>query len=164
MPAPQPDAATGQEWLAAQGVATPAAVLAQAAGAPLAALALADPTWQAERGWWLDALAKPSALSPFVLAARIEGAPKDERRGRLEALVDWLYAWSADLLRVAVGGAASRNPDYSAALQRLARLVAPIALIRYHRSLLRQRALLAHPLQPRLVAETLLLGYRDLFR
>ncbi len=30
--------------------------------------------------------------------------------------------------------------------------------------LLRQRALVAHPLQPRLVAETMLIGYRDLFR
>ena len=164
MPAPQPDLAHGQQWLEAQGVAAPAAVLAQAAGAPLAALALADTGWQAERAWWLDAFAKPKSLSAVTLAARIEGAPKDERRDRLEALVDWLYAWSADLARVVAGGAATRNPDYAVALERLAPLVAPMPLIRYHRSLLRQRALLAHPLQPRLVAETLLLGYRDLFR
>jgi DNA polymerase-3 subunit delta' len=162
--APFPDVATGERWLATHHVAAPAAALAQAAGAPLAALDLADPGWQAERTWWLDALAKPKALSPVALAARIESAPKDERRDRLEALVAWLYAWSADLARVRAGGAATRNPDYAAALARLAPLVAPIPLIRYHRSLLRQRALLAHPLQPRLVAETLLLGYRDLFR
>jgi DNA polymerase-3 subunit delta' len=164
MAAPRPDGTAGQAWLAAAGAASPAAVLAQAAGAPLAALALASPAWQAERAWWLDAFAKPNVLSPFTLASRIENAPKDERRGRLEALVDWLYAWSADLARVVAGGVASRNPDYAAALQRLAPLVAPIPLIRYYRSLLQQRALLAHPLQPRLVAETLLLGYRDLFR
>jgi hypothetical protein len=41
--------------------------------------------------------------------------------------------------------------------------VAPIALFRYHHSLLRQRAMQAQPLQPRLVAETLLLDYRALF-
>ena len=42
--------------------------------------------------------------------------------------------------------------------------VAPPALFRYHRSLLQQRTLLQHPLQPRLVAESLLLDYRSLFR
>ena len=42
--------------------------------------------------------------------------------------------------------------------------VAPIPLFRYHRTLLRERALVAHPLQPRLVAEALLIGYRELFR
>jgi DNA polymerase-3 subunit delta' len=164
MAAPRPDAESGARWLAAQGVAAPAVALAQAAGAPLVALALAQPDWQAERSWWLDAFAKPKALSPVALAARIEAAPKEERRDRLAALIDWLHIWSADLARVAAGGAPLRNPDYASAFARLAPLVAPIPLIRYHRSLLRQRALVAHPLQPRLVAETLLLGYRDLFR
>jgi hypothetical protein len=41
--------------------------------------------------------------------------------------------------------------------------VAKVALFRYHRSLLGQRALLAHPLSVRLVAEALLIEYRALF-
>jgi hypothetical protein len=41
--------------------------------------------------------------------------------------------------------------------------VAGIALFRYHRGVLAQRMLLAHPLQPRLVAEALLTDYRALF-
>jgi hypothetical protein len=41
--------------------------------------------------------------------------------------------------------------------------VARIALCRYHRSVLFQRAWIAHPLQPRLVAEALLTEYRALF-
>ena len=45
----------------------------------------------------------------------------------------------------------------------IAPAVAKPALFRYHRSLAEQRALVTHPLQPRLVAEALLLGYRDLF-
>jgi hypothetical protein len=36
-------------------------------------------------------------------------------------------------------------------------------LFRYYRTLLQQRSLLAHPLQPRLVAEALLFEYRTLF-
>ena len=49
------------------------------------------------------------------------------------------------------------------ALAALATRVAPVPLFRYYQSLLQQRALLAHPLQPRLVAEALLIDYRDLF-
>jgi hypothetical protein len=49
------------------------------------------------------------------------------------------------------------------ALRALAASVAPLRLFRYHRELLRQRGLLAHPLSPRLVAEALLIEYRALF-
>ncbi len=163
-PAPRADRGAALAWLAAQGVVDAEAALAQAAGAPLAALALADPDWQEERGLWLKAFAQPRALSPVALAARIESAGKDERRERLGLAIDWLLAWTGDLGRVAAGGAPARNPDFAPALAALAPAVAPIPLFRYHRSLLRQRALLAHPLQPRLVVEALLIGYRELFR
>jgi DNA polymerase III subunit delta' len=162
--APLPEPELARRWLAAQGVEKAEFVLAQAGGAPIAALALADPAWQAERELWLSALAKPKGLSPLALAARLEAAPKDERKQRLELVIDWLSAWTADLARVASGIAPARNPDFAAALGTLAGAVAPVPLFRYHRSLLRQRMLVAHPLQPRLVAEALLLRYRDLFR
>jgi DNA polymerase-3 subunit delta' len=77
--------------------------------------------------------------------------------------VEWLIAWTADLARVAAGDTVRLNPDAAASLERLAPRVAPVALFRYHRSLLQQRALQAHPLQPRLVAEAILLDYRALF-
>lgn len=163
MPAPVPDAASAQAWLSNRGVTAPDVVLAQAGGAPLSALAIADPQWQNERAQWLQALSNPKGLSPVALAARLDAAPKDERKDRLAQMIDWLAGWTADLARVASGGAAARNPDFASALGALARVVAPIPLFRYHRSLLRQRVLVAHPLQPRLVVETLLIGYRDLF-
>ena len=161
--APLPAPAEARIWLAAQGVALPDLALAQAAGAPLSALAHADPGVQAERRHWLAALALPTRLSAPVLAARIDAGAKDERKARLARALDWLIGWTADLARVAVGDAARQNPDAEEPLLRLAAQVAPVALFRYHRSLLRQRALLAHPLQPRLVAEALLLDYRALF-
>ncbi len=150
-------------WLAAQGVAAPDLALAQAAGAPMEALARADPAVQAERRAWLAALGQPERLSVPALAARIDAGGKDERKARLAHALEWLIGWTADLARVAAGDAARQNPDSAAALQGLAAQVAPIALFRYHRSLLRQRAMLAHPLQPRLVAEAVLLDYRELF-
>ncbi len=165
-PAPRVERSSALAWLGAQGVAEAdaACVLAQAAGAPFVALALADPAWQQERALWLRAFARPRGLSPVTLAARVEVAGKDGRRERLALGLDWLLAWTADLGRVAAGGAPVRNPDFAPALAALAPAVAPIPLFRYHQSLLRQRALLAHPLQPRLVAEALLIDYRNLFR
>ena len=90
------------------------------------------------------------------------GGAKDERKERLALAIDWLLAWTSDLARVAAGGAPRRNPDFAAALEALAP--------RWRRS--RCFAIIArsaaagarHPsAQPRLVAESLLLGYRELF-
>jgi len=163
VPLPPPDAATAASWLRGQGAANAEALLAQADGAPLRALALADPGYQAERAAWLSALSQPRSLSPLLLSARIDAAPRDERRARLAAVIDWLLAWSADLAAAAAGGQPVRNVDFADRIGALGRSVARISLFRYHRSLLDQRALLSHPLQPRLVAEALLIDYRALF-
>jgi DNA polymerase-3 subunit delta' len=160
---PTPDAQQALAWLEGQGVAAPSSLLAQAGGAPLLALTLAQPALQSERRAWLDALAHPRALSPLALSARIEAAPRDERKSRLGLAIDWLTGWSTDLARVAAGGAAARNTDYAMHLDRLAPAVARVPLSRYHRSLLEARARLSHPLAPRLVAEALLIDYRALF-
>ena len=161
--APRPSADEAKAWLDAQGVPDPELALAQAGGAPLAAFAHADPGVREERRAWVAALSDPDRLSVTILAARIDAAGKEERRARLAWVVDWLIAWTADLARVGAGGAARQNPDAARALSVLASRVAPVPLFRYHRSLLRQRALVAHPLVPRLVAEALLIDYRGLF-
>lgn len=161
LPLPPRDEAL--RWLAEHGIADPAAVLAQAGGAPLAALRIADPARQAERAVWLTALASPRRLLPAMLAARIDQAPREERKDRLGDALDWLLDWTADLARIAAGGMARRNPDHAAALGALAPKVARVGLSRYHRSLLRQRVLVTHPLAPRLVAAATLVEYRALF-
>jgi DNA polymerase-3 subunit delta' len=163
LPVPLPPAEIAREWLAAQGVAEPELALAQAGGAPLIALERSDTATQAERRVWLGALAEPQRLPLLALAARVEAGGRDERKARLALAVDWVLAWTADLARVAAGGAPSANPDFARPLALLAGRVAPVALFRYHRSMLRQRSLLAHPLQPRAVAEALLVDYRALF-
>ncbi|MDH5286531.1 MAG: DNA polymerase III subunit delta' [Betaproteobacteria bacterium] len=163
LPVPRPATDVAVGWLAGQGAADPATLLAQAAGAPLVALELADPALQAERAVWLAALAQPRAFSPAALAARIDLGGREERRERLAAAIDWLLAWTADLARVRAGGEARLNPDHAQALAANAASVARISLFRYYSQLLGQRTLLAHPLQPRFVAEALLVDYRALF-
>ena len=98
------------------------------------------------------------------MGARIDAAPRETRKDRLAAAIDWLLDWCGDLGAVQAGGAVRRNGDYAAALTALGKAVAPVRLFRYHRSLLHQRAQIAHPLQPRLVAEALLFDYLELFR
>jgi DNA polymerase-3 subunit delta' len=161
IPVPVPETAAAVAWLEAQGVRHAGVELAHAGGAPYRALAqtpLAE-----ERARWIAALASPGTLATAALAARIEAAPKEARKELLGAVFEWLLGWSADLARVAAGGAPRHNPEAAAELPALARRVARVALSRYHRSLLRQREWLAHPLTPRLVAESLLIDYRKLF-
>ena len=161
--APIPETVAARNWLAGQGIANAERLLAQAHGAPLAALALASADYQHERRAWLTALSTPRALAVTSLGARVDAGPREGRRERLAAVLDWLAAWCADLARVQAGGAPRANADFGVQLTALASSVAALPLFRYHRRLLQQRALLAHPLQPRLVAEALLIDYRALF-
>jgi DNA polymerase-3 subunit delta' len=161
--APRPAPEEARAWLAAHGLADADRLLAQAGNAPLRAWALADSDFQAERRAWLGALAAPRDLGVATLGARIDAVPREARKDRLAAVIDWLIGWCADLARVRVGGTALANGDFDTALRKLSRSVATPALFLYHRSLLTQRTLVAHPLQPRLVAEALLIDYRALF-
>ncbi|MEP6657760.1 MAG: DNA polymerase III subunit delta' [Betaproteobacteria bacterium] len=163
MAAPFPPAAAARDWLLAQGVKAPETVLAQAGGAPLAALRLADQAVQTERQVWLAALAAPFTLPVLAVASRILAGGREDRRARLAQAIDWLLYWTGDLARVIAGASPQRNPDFDASLRTLAPQVAPLSLFRYHRMLLLQRGQVAHPLVPHLVAEALLIGYRTLF-
>ena len=163
MAAPEPDAEAASAWLAAKGVSEPRLLLAQAGGAPLLALTLADSVVQRERELLLDELGEPQRMEPVALGARIDSYGKDERKARLGDVLYWLSTWVADLAVTKSGGAPRFHPDRREALALLAARVAPLKLFRYYRTLLQQRALLGHPLQPRLVAEALLVEYRALF-
>jgi DNA polymerase III subunit delta' len=163
LPVPEPDVASAVAWLRTQGVADADRVLAQAGGAPLLALELADPLLQREFASLLAELARPERLSPVAIGARLEAAAKDERKPLLAAAVHSLLTWTADLASVVSGAPPRFHPQARDALAALATRVARVPLFRYYQSLLRQRELLTHPLQPRLVAEALLIDYRDLF-
>ena len=161
--APEPDAAAASAWLEAQGAPNASLLLAQAGGAPLLALTFADAAVQRERELLLDALARPERLRPVLLGARLEAFPKEERKVQLAAVVYWLQTWIADLAASSSGGTPRFNPDRRDVLRRLGQKVARLKLFRYYGTLLQQRALLGHPLQPRLVVEALLFEYLALF-
>ena len=148
-----PDAAQCLEWLSAQGVADAAARLAEAGGAPLAALNAATlDEFSAERSELLDALSA-GRFDPLIAAERCEKAGN-------ERVALWLMRWVADLIVVAGGSGVPRfHPMRHDALRSGAARINARALHGYQRRLVVARRTAGHPLNARLFAEELLIDY-----
>lgn len=149
---PLPPAAQAIAWLEEQGIAQAAAALAAAGGAPLLARDLAAPEEAEFRRRVLAELARPSGADPLQFAAGID-------RGAIERLVFWLQTWVQDLVRVRLAGAPRHHRDFAQALAARARASDLDALFALDRELAAARRLASHPLNPRLVAEHLLMAY-----
>ncbi|KVN01846.1 MULTISPECIES: DNA polymerase III subunit delta' [unclassified Burkholderia] len=154
MTVPAPD--TAAAWLAAQNVADANALLAEAGGAPLAALALASDENRPLRDWALAQLAAGAACDPFACGETLQKLP-------VPVVLGWLQRWLYDLLAERAAGAPRYFPAQRAALARCAAAVDANAFARFLKTVTRQRAVENHPLSARLVFEELFLGYRELF-
>lgn len=126
---PPPQEASGLAWLQGQGLGGPDALVALrlAGGAPLAALAFADPARLSQRG---------EAFEGF-LGVRLGSADPvrvAETWGKLEVglLLPWLMGWLQDLARLQVGQSEPRlaNPDRRPELTRLSLGLSPILIHR----------------------------------
>lgn len=151
-PAPQ----EAQAWLTQQGVADPAGLLAEAGGAPLAALALSQDDNRALRDWTLGQLAAGAACDAFACGETLQKLP-------VPLVLGWLQRWVYDLLAERTAGRPRYYPQSATALARCAANLDAPALARYLKSVTRQRAVENHPLNARLVFEELFLGYREMF-
>lgn len=139
------------EWLKEQGVANPAAALAAAADAPLAALDSAQ--LEAPLKAFLQRLQDPG-FDPLELA---------QACGTLEPgiVVGWLQRWTYDLIEYKTAGSIRYFPDFSTSLQAVSRATNLFMLLELQRKLAQARALAQHPLNPRLYFESLFLDYRS---
>ncbi|MEZ5652046.1 MAG: DNA polymerase III subunit delta' [Burkholderiaceae bacterium] len=153
-----PSTAEARAWMLAQPDVADDAVdrALAAAGAPLHALSGVEPARDAAHRSVLAAIAGlPDTALPAVVDA-IAGVPE----------IDWtdlLQRWVNDLARVKAGSDARYFPQHRDRLERLAGRLPWQALIAQHDRLLEARAWRDHPLNPRLVCESLLLQYRDAF-
>ena len=152
LPLPIPDTAAALAWLRAEGVEEPEAALASAGGAPLLAQRLAAPEEAQFRRRLLSELARPGGADALQFAAGVD-------RGAVERLVYWLQTWVQDLVRVRLAGRARHHGAFAAALEARARASDLEALFALDRELAEARRLAAHPLNPRLLAEHLLMAY-----
>lgn len=154
MPMPAPQAA--RDWLKAQGVAKPDAALAQAGYAPLAALQLAqEADGDAEHDSFVREIGQPAKLDALALAERLQ---------RIEPaqFIHWLQQWCYDLASARLAGVIRYHSEDGTQIRSLAGKIPPLALAAFQKELLTARREALHPLNPRLLFESLLLAYQQM--
>ena len=142
-------------WLREQGVVEAELCLAQVGYAPLQALSLNDPDYQAQRKGFLDQLRRPQAMDIVTLA---ESSLKLD----LAEVFSWLHKWIYDLLSAKLSGTIRYQLDYQPDLHALSKHVKLSVLLAYQRELLAAQRVLQHPLNTQLLLEQLLLSYSKL--
>jgi DNA polymerase-3 subunit delta' len=147
-----PPRAAAIAWLAEQGIAGAEAALAAAGGAPLLARDLAAPQEAELRKRLLVELARPGGADALQFSAGMD-------RAGVERFLYWMQTWVHDLVRLRLAGEPRHHVDQVAALKSRAKDADLEALFALDRELAVARRLASHPLNPRLVAEHLLMSY-----
>jgi DNA polymerase-3 subunit delta' len=149
---PMPEAKEALAWLRSQDVDEAEVALAAAGGAPLLARDLAVPEEAELRKRLVAELSKPSGADVLSFAAAID-------RPRVERFVYWMQTWVNDLMLVRLAGAPRHHVGCASVLAARAKSMDVEALFDLDRELAEARRLAAHPLNPRLLAEHLLVAY-----
>jgi DNA polymerase III subunit delta' len=160
-PLATPEPAAARRWLVEQGIEggdkQAAQTLAEAGGAPLAALAIArDAEHATLRRFTLGQLAAGAGCDAFACGETLQ-------KTAVPLVLGWMQRWLYDLSAQQNAGRPRYFPDAGKALERCANAVEPTALATFWRTVVNQRAVENHPLNTRLVFESLFAGYRKLF-
>jgi DNA polymerase-3 subunit delta' len=148
---PAPDRAAALGWLRQQGVKNPEICLASAGYAPLAALEFSHGDYLDLHGSFIQQVSARD-LNPVALADRMQ-------KTDMAIVVSWLQKWSYDLMSFRITGEIRYHLDRMEAIKSLAHGIDPRQLGVYLRSLNEAQQLAAHPLNPRLFLEDLLISY-----
>jgi len=77
-------------------------------------------------------------------------------------VIAWLQKWTYDLAHYRAVARVRYNPDHAETLARVASAADTVAMLRFHREMVRLQEVAQHPLNARLFIEQVLLAYRDL--
>lgn len=153
---PNPPAEVSSSWLKLQGVADPQAVLALSGFAPLAALHWAgENTESADRKIMLNAIKQPDRFDALSLAEQLQRCPPG-------LLIHLLQQWCYDLSSFKLTGKIRYYPEHADAISKSSKNIAIHTLLRYARELQIAKREAFHPLNPKLLFESLLLSYQQL--
>lgn len=146
-----PDRGQALAWLGRMGVEEGEDLLAEAGGAPLSALAFADPERGALRESFLDHLAAYQRLDVCAVAQTFQSS-------HAEAW-GWLLRWVLDALSQRLAGAPRYFLARAEQTARVGRAADLSALLALQRELLEAGRWLRHPLQTQLLLESWLIRY-----
>lgn len=154
--APMPSPAASAAWLKQQGIANPAALLARAGFAPLQAARLAEESSGSDEcSHFLQEIRQPGKLDVYALAEQLQ-------RTEPAQVIHWLQQWCYDLGSARFTGKVRYHPELSDSINRLSAKVAVLELMHFQKELLIARREAFHPLNPRLLFESILLSYRQM--
>lgn len=154
MPMPTPEASSA--WLKQQGVSAPATLLAQAGFAPLAAARLAEAgAGTEEYNRFMQEIRQPAKFDALALAEQMQKTEPAQ-------IIHWLQQWCYDLSSAKFTGKVRYHPELIDNINSMAEKISALDLARYQKELLVARREASHPLNPKLLFESLLLSYRQM--
>jgi len=155
---PMPSVALSAAWLKQQGVPDPASLLAQTGFAPLLALQGAgEGAGIEERKLILEAVKQSNRLDPLLLAEQLQRAMPVQ-------VIHFLQQWCYDLASFKLAGVVRYHPDQIELIRNISKNMPQQALLRYLKELQTAKREAFHPLNPRLLFESILLAYQQLLQ
>ena len=148
-----PERGAAAAWLGDNGVGDPDLALAHMGNAPLLALEMQQTQYWAARA----AFNRRIAADPLDVLATGEAAADVP----IPYVLAWLQKWSYDMAHFNALGRVRYNPDFAEAIARAAAKASPVAVLRFHREMVKLQRFAQHPLNARLFIEHVLLAYRD---
>jgi DNA polymerase-3 subunit delta' len=156
VPMPMPELSVA--WLKQQGIADPEVLLAQTGFAPLLALQWAgEGEGTEERKLMLDAIKQTSRFDALALADQLQRAAPVH-------VIHFLQQWCYDLASYKLAGTIRYNAQQSDLIKNISKAMPLQALLRFVKELQTAKGQAFHPLNPKLLFESLLLSYQQLLQ
>ncbi len=154
--APLPKLEVSTSWLQKQNVNNPQALLAQTGFAPLLALRLAEEDAQSIEQYQnvMCAMTQPEKMDIYILAEQLKNIEPAK-------LINWLQQWCHDLANAKLTGNIRYFAEYADSIHTLSSKVNVHNLLNYQSKLIIARREATHPLNPKLLYESILLAYQQ---
>lgn len=153
---PMPSPAVSAAWLEQQGIAQPMVMLAQAGFVPLQALRLAKEATEAGKyNLFMQEIRQPAKLDIYTLAEQLQSTEPSQ-------VIHWLQQWCYDLGSSKLTGGVRYNLNLVDLINNLSGKTDIYKLMRFQKELIVAKREALHPLNPKLLFESILLSYKHM--
>jgi len=148
------------EWLEQTGAKNPRDMLAQAGFAPLLARQLAEEIDASEEyDLVLQAMKQPTQMDESALAEKLKN-----KRIEPAQVIQWLQQWCYDLTSSKLSNRVRYNQNHNDSIRKLSSNIDAFELLQLQKDLSIAKREASHPLEPRLLFESLFAAYRQALR